>query len=32
MTESMVKLVGESFQPISNRATRNVERFNDIIA
>ncbi len=32
MTESMVKLAGESFQPISNRATRNVERFNDIIA
>ena len=32
MTESMVKLAGESFQPISNRATRNVERFNDFIA
>ncbi|MDQ3471643.1 MAG: phasin family protein, partial [Pseudomonadota bacterium] len=32
MAESMVKLAGESFQPISNRATRNVERFNDIIA
>jgi phasin family protein len=32
MTESMVKLAGESFQPISNRATRNVERFNNIIA
>lgn len=32
MTESMVKLAGESFQPLSNRATRNVERFNDIIA
>lgn len=32
MTESMVKLAGESFQPISSRATRNVERFNDIIA
>ena len=32
MTESMVKLAGEAFQPISNRATRNVERFNDIIA
>lgn len=32
LTESMVKLAGESFQPISNRATRNVERFNDIIA
>jgi len=31
-TESMVKLAGESFQPISNRATSNVERFNDIIA
>ena len=31
-TESMVKLAGESFQPISTRATRNVERFNDIIA
>ena len=32
LTESMVKLAGESFQPISNRATRNVERFNGIIA
>lgn len=32
LTESVVKLAGESFQPISNRATRNVERFNDIIA
>ena len=32
LTESMVKLAGESFQPISNRATRNVERFNTIIA
>lgn len=32
LTESMVKLAGESFQPISTRATRNVERFNDIIA
>ena len=32
LTESMVKLAGETFQPISNRATRNVERFNDIIA
>ena len=32
LTESMVKLAGETFQPISNRATRNVERFNDIMA
>jgi phasin family protein len=32
LTESVVKLAGESFQPISSRATRNVERFNDIIA
>ena len=28
MAESMVKLAGEAFQPISNRATANAERFN----
>ena len=32
LTESMVKLAGETFQPIQNRATQNVERINDIIA
>ena len=32
MTESLVKLAGEAFQPLSNRASANVERFNDIAA
>ena len=32
LTESVVKLAGEAFQPISNRASANVERFNDIAA
>ena len=32
LTESMVKLAGEAFQPISNRATQNVERINDMVA
>ena len=32
LTESMVKLAGEAFQPISNRATQNVERINDLVA
>ena len=32
MTESMVKLAGEAFQPISNRATANAERFNTLVA
>jgi hypothetical protein len=27
-----VKLAGEAFQPISNRASANVERFNQIAA
>ena len=31
-TESMVKLAGKAVQPLSNRATANVERFNDIVA
>ncbi|HET9810683.1 MAG TPA: phasin family protein [Sphingomicrobium sp.] len=30
--ESFVKLAGEAFQPISNRASANVERFNEIAA
>ncbi len=32
MAESMVKLAGESFQPISTRATANAERFNTLVA
>jgi phasin family protein len=32
LTESVVKLAGEAFQPISNRASANVERFNEIAA
>lgn len=32
MTESFVKLAGEAFQPISNRASANVEKLNDIAA
>ena len=32
LTESFVKLAGEAFQPISNRASANVERFNEIAA
>ena len=32
MTESMVKLAGKAFQPLSNRATANAERFNNIVA
>lgn len=32
LTESLVKLAGEAFQPLSNRASANVERFNDIAA
>jgi len=31
-TESLVKLAGEAFQPISNRATANAERFNTLVA
>jgi phasin family protein len=30
--EQMVKLAGEAFQPISNRATANAERFNTLVA
>lgn len=32
LTESMVKLAGEAFQPISNRASANVEKLNTIAA
>jgi phasin family protein len=32
MTESVVKLAGEAFQPISNRASANVEKLNTIAA
>jgi len=32
LTESMVKLAGETFQPLSNRATANAERFNTLVA
>ena len=32
LTESLVKLAGEAFQPISNRATANAERFNSFVA
>ena len=32
LTESMVKLAGKAFQPLSNRATANAERFNNFVA
>jgi phasin family protein len=32
LTESVVKLAGEAFQPISNRASANVEKLNKIAA
>jgi phasin family protein len=32
LTEAMVKLAGEAFQPLSNRATANAERFNTFVA
>ena len=32
LTESMVKLAGEAFQPISTRASLNAERFNQFVA
>ena len=32
LTESLVKLAGEAFQPLSNRATANTERFNTLVA
>jgi phasin family protein len=32
LTESLVKLAGEAFQPLSNRTTANAERFNTFVA
>ena len=32
LTESLVKLAGETFQPLSNRASANAERFNTLVA
>jgi len=32
LAEQMVKLAGQAFQPISNRATANAERFNTLVA
>ena len=32
LTENMVKLAGETFQPLSNRASANAERFNNFVA
>ena len=32
LTESLVKLAGQAFQPLSNRATANAERFNTLVA
>jgi phasin family protein len=32
VTESLVKLAGEAFQPLSNRASANAERFNTLVA
>lgn len=32
LTENMVKLAGEAFQPLSNRASANAERFNNFVA
>ena len=32
LTETVVKLAGEAFQPISNRASANVEKLNEIAA
>ena len=32
LAESFVKLAGEAFQPLSNRATANAERFNTLVA
>jgi phasin family protein len=32
LTETMVKLAGEAFQPLSTRATANAERFNTLVA
>ena len=32
LTESLGKLAGEAFQPLSNRASANAERFNTLVA
>jgi phasin family protein len=32
LTESFVKVAGEAFEPISTRASQNVERFNELVA
>lgn len=32
LTETLVKLAGEAFQPLSNRAAANAERFNTLVA
>jgi len=32
LTESLVKLAGEAFQPLSNRASANAQRFNTLVA
>ena len=32
LTESFVKLAGEAFQPLQNRASANAERFNTLVA
>jgi len=32
LTESLVKLAGEAFQPLSNRAAANAERFSTLVA
>jgi len=32
LTETMVKLAGEAFQPLQNRASANAERFNTLVA
>ena len=32
LSESLVKLAGEAFQPLSNRAAVNAERFNTLVA
>jgi phasin family protein len=32
LTESFVKLAGQAFQPLSNRASANAERFNSFVA
>ena len=32
LAEQMVKLAGQAFQPLSNRATANAERFNELVA